>query len=358
MGVGRFFLPVALGASHVCVSGLAVANSGVAAISANDYSYVVGDHSFDTTCNAEATGFYNTLTSGPNFSSAVRLYDITATDRSMCDPNAPGGSANDYDTSAFDQSNLAVSFVCLHGTCNHITSTMCMTGSWCPSGAACPNMPPNPYMSRCTQNWDRWLATSSPFQSHGNWLSYSQSYVRWGESPQAGSWGGAGTNGGTNLIVMVNSCGLTAPFWTRVTPALAGAHLMAGIFPHGADASGRFSDTANWSSRGTTLANYANANPNQQVADSWFATLNSTPQAGYGDCPQQGNAYTYGGGRGINGCGGHYVIAVAPTWLAAAGKTAETWLQVKDDSRDTTGNAYTWFRYQCNYDCATYPFTK
>ncbi|MCL4750554.1 MAG: hypothetical protein KJ015_10350 [Myxococcales bacterium] len=111
--MGRFFIPVALGASAVCSSDLAVANSGVAAISANDYSYVVGDHSFDTTCNAEATGFYNTLTNGPYFSPAVRLYDITATDRSMCDPNAPGGSANDYDTSAFDQSNLAASFVCL-----------------------------------------------------------------------------------------------------------------------------------------------------------------------------------------------------------------------------------------------------
>jgi hypothetical protein len=178
---------------------------------------------------------------------------------------------------------------------------------------------------------------------HSNKVFYGGGNVAWGEDSAAGTWGNAGTNGGTNLVVLINSCGLTAPFYSQYISAFAGMHLVAGIMPIDGD-------TVNVANRGSLLGNLAVANHNQVVSESWFATMDSA--SGGGNCRS-----TYGGGHGISGCGAYYTLAHdSSTSNAQYHVWTETWVDLKSSTHDAIGNGAGWIYWHCNYDCATYPW--
>jgi hypothetical protein len=202
------------------------------------------------------------------------------------------------------------------------------------------------------------LVTSSTISSHSNYVFYGQSGVRWGESPNAGSWAGAGTNGGTNLVVLINSCGLRAPYYGQNNTLHAGLHLLVGIMPVSNNAAG-FADAVGDSARGSYLGWYLRYLPGTSIRASWFGTMNSEPQTAGRSCPNLNTNYYYGGGYGVDGCGAYYSISVAQnqdwaTWHAYN----ETWSQVQSVAYDATGNQSGWIYWNCNYDCDTWPFTR
>lgn len=320
----------------------------------NDYSYMTGDHTHDTTCNTEGNGFWSIISS--KFTQRQHYTDSAVYDSDFLDPQVSTSAA---DSSYFDGENTAISFVCAHGTCNDDTGRSCTSGADCSTGDVCVNTPPAKGVSHCATNFQRRLITSSSGSSHGNYVFYGGGAVKWGESAFGGAWAGAGTNGGANGIFMINSCGLHAPFWGQLTPAFAGVHFVAGIMPNTINSLG-FADASNWSSRGTYLASYARDHYFNTIAEAWFATMDNAPQAPYAACPNFDGDYSKGGGRGINGCGAHYLMAVDSS-VGAAQQTDwyTTWSYLGTNTNtDAQGNAAAWIYWHCNYDCNTYPFTK
>jgi hypothetical protein len=337
-----------------------LANTGITVESVNDYSYYCGNHSCDTICNSEGDGFWNSMTAGgTGWTALVHYKDSSVYDTDFYDKDK-SGYAYDNDTYNFDKSGNAISFVCLHGTCDDCTTTNCTSAANCATGQECMNNPPSAYSSRCANSSARRMVTSSSGSHHSNFVWYGGNNVKWGEDSNSGSWAGAGTNGGTNLVFMINSCGLKPYFWFELSPAFAGVHLIAEIMPVSNVATGNgCADAANYQYRGSDLASYALTNPYGSVTAAWFAVLDGTPQSGYGSCPDQNSNYTYGGGRGINGCGAHNVLSYDVTQtLANWHVDTEGWIGARLESNDATGNGYGRWAAHCNYDCATYNFTK
>jgi hypothetical protein len=175
-------------------------------------------------------------------------------------------------------------------------------------------------------------------------VNYSNSFVKWGESATAGSWAGAGTNGGTNLVVLDISCAVLPWFeYYQLGPAFAGVHFIATIMPVNGD-------LANVPSRGSTFAARWAANNLGVVSDAWMETMASMSASDGSAC---GNV---GGGRGINGCGLYFIMTMDSTNSAASNKmTYESWLGLKNEYNDGEGNSYYYTKAMCNYDCVTFP---
>lgn len=343
----------------------AAANSGITVETVNDYTWWVPDGSKNTICNTEGNYFWNEMTaSGTGWTQLVHYVDNSVFDTDFYDPQRPGSLAQDNDTNNFDRAGNAISFVCVHGSCDDCTTTSCSTGGNCPAGQECMANPPSAYSSRCANLSPRRLVTSSSSNWHGNLVFYGDGRVKWGEDSASGSWAGAGTNGGTNVVFLVNSCGLRPYFWAQQSPAFAGAHLIASIMPvsnvaKGSSGLSGCADAWNYDYRGFFLAAYALANPNSSITSGWFSNLDVTPQAVGTSCPDLTTNYTYGGGHGIGGCGAYNVLSFDVTQsLANWHVDSESWLGARFEWNDATGNAYGRWAAHCNYDCYTYPFTK
>jgi hypothetical protein len=250
----------------------------------------------------------------------------------------------------FDIPGTAVSYFTGHGTCNAGCSNTvsCTTTSACttPNAAAGERMPGSCRFSpldnpRCCYMTDRQAVTHGSSDKFGGIVNYSSGPIRWGESPQSGGWAGAGTNGGTNLVVLDISCGILPTFWYQALQnANAGVQMIATIMVAGGD-------TDNVADRGATFATFYRANENARVSDSWLDTMNALPANEGSACPDVGLGA--GGGHGFNGCGCNIITGMDSTKDRADTSMNESWVTLANDSNDALGNLWMTVRWQCNY---------
>lgn len=282
-------------------------------------------------------------------------------DMDFRDPDV--ASASDDDDISFDPAGAGVAFYCGHGTCDDVTNTSCSSESDCSPGDKCPGTPPTATSSACVTNTARRLWTSSSGSIHGNNVFYGDGNTRFGEIT-GHTFGGAGTNGGDDVVFIDNSCGLRPPwFWDQTSAMFAGVTQIAMIMPvSNMKQSGSNSKVADaWvdSGRGTRLATYALANPYSSVFSAWAATIDGAPQTTGPSCPDLTSTYTYGGGHGIGGCGAYISIAWDDTHTDAVWDVESlNWVSAQNTSLKPVGNAQGYTHYECNYDCVTYGFTK
>jgi hypothetical protein len=184
---------------------------------------------------------------------------------------------------------------------------------------------------------DRAAVTFSPFNKFSGTVNYSGGPIRWGESPQSGAWAGAGTDGGTNLVVLDISHGVFPTFWYQTfRNASAGVQMIATMMTAGGD-------TANVPDRGATFAAFYRGNENTRVSESWVQTMNSLPASEGSSCPGGG------GGHGFNGCGCNIIVGMDNSPERAQGSLNEGWVHLADDSNDAFGNQFYAARWVCNY---------
>jgi hypothetical protein len=327
-------LPVAIGRAQ---------STGIIVESVDDYSLRNGPSLLNSVANGN--GFMNGMVfipSSPWHQNAWwnnrAVYDTDF----MASALTPRGQGNFN----FDIPNTAISYFTGHGFC----TDGCSTRQACGSSASCTT--PNPAAGermpgacrfspmdapRCCYMTDRAAATAGTLDQFNGVVDYTSGPIRWGESPSSGGWAGAGTNGGTNMVVLDISCGILPPFWNQAfQAAAAGAHLFATIMVAGGD-------TDNVADRGATFASQFAAAPLGRVSDAWRNTMNMLPATEGGGCPGGG------GGHGFNGCGCNIVIAFDSTPQGANAKIAENWFDLQNDANDAKGNNWYSAVWQCNY---------
>jgi len=278
---------------------------------------------------------------GSRFFQSARWTDGLVYDTDFVDPqiNALGNDSNN-----FDKPGTAISFLTAHGVGTHGCSTQrCTSTSQCQSPgtgggrfpASCRFSPMDP--ARCCYMVDRQAVVHGNQDKFNGLVNYTNGPVRWGESPQSGGWAGAGTNGGTNVVVLDISHGILPTFWRpTLLNASAGVQMVLTIMTAGGD-------TANVSQRGSTFAAFFRANPNASVAQSWLNTMPSLPANLGGSCPAGG------GGHGFNGCGCNIAVGMDKTQANAEVSMRENWVNITNDNNDAVGNVWTATRWQCNY---------
>ena len=252
------------------------------------------------------------------------------------------------DQTFFDRGGRAVAYFTGHGIVDHGCSTVsCTSTSQCtqPATATGPGVPRMPGscrfspmdLPRCCYMVDRQAVTFSPSNRFSGLINYTSGPIRWGESPQSGNWGGAGTDGGANLVVLDISHGVLPTFWYQTfRSANAGVQLIATMMTAGGD-------TSNVPDRGKVFASFYRADERNRVAESWVQTMNSLPAGEGSSCPAGG------GGHGFNGCGCNFVIGMDVSLARAQGSLNESWVSLANDANDALGNAFYAARWVCNY---------
>jgi hypothetical protein len=260
--------------------------------------------------------------------------------------------ASEYDP------GVAISFFSGHGVCDDIGGESCTDSSQCtnPNFSEGQSMPgvctegPNKSAGTCIYYKGRQVVTCSTHDAFGHFLDYSDGFTALGESADSGSWRGAGTNGGVNVVVIDNSCGIRPGLEVdELWNAFGGAHGIALIEPTVAGA-----DNIDVSERGAKYADLYNANPYSPAIGDWVVTMNSMGSSEGASCNGTSSGY-----RGIDGCGAYIVLSVAESSSQADWHLeTESWYQAMQDSdNDATEDAYMSWMYVCNYDCVTYPVT-
>jgi hypothetical protein len=280
---------------------------------------------------------------GSRFHLNSRWTNGTVYDTDFVDPqiNSLGNDQNN-----FDKPGTAVSYFTGHGSCLDGCSThrSCTTTRACtsPNASAGERLPGTCRFSpfdapRCCYLTDRAAITHGTGDRFGGVVNYSRGATRFGESPQSGTWAGAGTDGGANLVVLDISCGILPPFWVDATlNSFAGMQFFATIMVAGGD-------TAIVADRGSTLAHFYRANENTPIVDSWLNTMASLPAGEGQPCPGGG------GGHGFNGCGCNIIVAVDSTRERVFAGLNETWVSLTHDINDAIGNGWAEVRWHCNY---------
>lgn len=299
-------------------------------------------------CNsiANGDGFAQGMTfPGSRFRAGARYTDTAVYDTDFADSSADNRGT---DQTYFDRSRRAIAYFTGHGIGDHGCSTVaCTSTSQCTRpntamGGGVARMPGTCRFSpmdspRCCYMVDRQAVTSSPSDKLGGRINYTGGPIRWGESPEAGGWAGAGTDGGANLVVLDISHGVLPTFWAQTfVRANAGVQLIATMMTAGGD-------TANVPDRGKTFAAFFRANENSRVSESWVQTMNSLPANEGGACPGGG------GGHGFNGCGCNIVVGMDRTLQRAQESLGEGWVNLTDDRNDALGNQFYAVRWVCNY---------
>ena len=289
--------------------------------------------------------FRNRMLSIAGYTAGVRYTNGLVWPTDFTDPEKVSGGA---DTFNFDRAGDAISYFSGHGTCDDQTSTACTTTAGCPNVAGtekrCLRFTDSPLSGRCVYSRPRNIVVDRT-GSACQFVDYSSGTVRLGEDPSAGAWAGAGTNGGVNLAVIDNSCGITPDLYRpELFNAFAGASTISLIMPTRVG-----SDTADVSGRGRAFADRYVANPNSAVAPAWAESINSV---------SGGSGCAFGGGsHGIVGCGANISISreVDEPRVLWANRT-ETWTQLRNEANDSIGGSWIAWIYTCNYDCNNHPF--
>jgi hypothetical protein len=311
--------------------------------------------------NAHVNGdaFWLTLLNypGTTYTPQRRSLDQSVLDTDFHDPDLTG-IPTDSDTNRFDQAGAAISFAYGHGTCDYTSTTTCTSDANCFTGSYCSRFGPVLAGDSRTCMWQkrRIFVTADLSPDHANHVEYGKSWhfpatksFALGESPNSGSFGGAGTNGGTNVAVIINSCGIQWNYWpSNTTYMRAGVHSLlmtsASVAWRNSDGNHYISDTRDTTNRGSELANAIMNNINSKVKDGWFNP--SMVNGGFVTNQPGGTKYQYGA----------HVMMASDATLALANwhVNNETWAQAKLDSNDATGNGFTAAAALCNYNCATY----
>ena len=333
--------------------------TGIAVETIGNYTF---QGSTNTDANTEGEGFWNAMTaSGTGYTTKHHFEDNNVYDTDFYDPDLTG-NVSDNDMYNFDWAGTNIAFAIGHGLCNDFGATCntdsdCGAGGYCPGGGAL-----NAGQQRtCIKETQRTFLTSSTASIHGNALQYGVNYggstaknAAFGEDSASGNWDGAGTNGGDNVVFLTNSCGFRRAYMLQDTTWMfAGMHAFFFNMPTKAfrtsDGKQAFSDTAQWSSRGSNVATTILANPSAAMYMAW---LNST---------QVNNSYNLNNGgstdsmTGIVGEGANVVIGEDVSSAAAQARTnSETWSDSQDEGIDPVGASYWSYHYLCNFDCNTY----
>lgn len=340
-------------------------STGIIVETVNDYDLWCGTNPLccgngcDLICNQEGDGLWNALTAGgTGYTSLVHFKDNYVYDTDFHDPDLTGYSA-DNDTLYFDKAGAAVSYACGHGNCDDAVNWNCTSNNNCGRYSYCPGFPPvDPGESKvCIGEKQRRLTTASTVSWHGNHVFYGRTCAPTcgqsvksfaiGEDPASGAFGGAGTNGGANVSLIVNSCGIRSAFLNLTTyNFFAGVHSVMMLMPTAAwrDTGGtiRYSDALLWAGRGADIAQRILTNPSSAVKDAW---LNAT-HASY--------SYVDLGG-GTKRWGANVIVARGATQADADWRAAtESWSDAKHEVNDPTGRTYYRMYAYCSYDCATW----
>jgi hypothetical protein len=307
------------------------------------------------------------ITSGSYFASRIQLntgiisdvfYDNSVWTTDFMDPDGTGYGIADQDHVYFDSKYRAISFFQGHGSCgnNGDTWQLCTTSGEClypPVGTTAPSfcrrMPYDNYgYCSYTKNLKAIVVgncTDGPPRAGKVWYGTGSNNVRWGESNHA-TWGGTGTNGGTNVAIIAASCAEMSNRTHEIDGIFAGVHALLTTFVH-------FGDTADNPYRGLAFGN-TSATLTSSVADSWRASINSLP--GGNSCGNAAGTMVNGGYMGVNGCGGYKATATGTSLANALSRLDEDWTAITHNISDSPSFLYRGWRYTCNYDCNTYPF--
>ncbi|WLI89505.1 hypothetical protein Q4S45_22910 [Massilia sp. R2A-15] len=244
-----------------------------------------------------------------------------------------------WDESNFDQPGAAISFFSGHGLtgpygespphrCSHSSECKTPPPQAGPRGICKAAGTPGHAVgdtSQCVYYNDRSLVTFSSKDQFGHVANYSGGRAKWGESKNSGPWAGAGTDGGTNLVVLDSSWGVLASFWYEQThAAMAGVHFLATTLPV-------TGDYLNDPQRGAAFGKRWAQDSGSSVSQSWLVAMNAIP----------------GGGFDMSGC--HFVIAYDESSERALKHLDEDWSELKNDGWDAKGNAVYWARWLCNW---------
>lgn len=294
---------------------------------------------------ANVDNFRNQMLSISGYTAGIRQTDELVLPADFTDPERIAGG---IDTIRFDRPGDAISYFSGHGSCDDQTNTACTSTAGCSDIAAlekrCLRYTDSPLQGRCVYSRPRNIVVDQTGTSC-QLVNYSTNGVRWGEDPSAGSWAGAGTNGGINFAVIDNSCGITPDLYIpELLNAFAGISTIALIMPTRVG-----DDTADVANRGRAFADRYVANVNSAIAPSWTDAINSV--AGGSSC-------AFGGGNhGVVGCGAHIAISVEVNQERAEwANRIETWEQLRDPANDGIGWGWMSWIYTCNYDCNNRPF--
>jgi hypothetical protein len=314
-----------------------------------------GSTANDTDANTEGSGFYTSMTAaGTGWTAGAFYQDNAVWDRDFYDADLTL-TAGDNDT-YFDNAYAAISMFIGHGQCQDAIATPCTTDAQCASGSYCPGgTAPQANTTRvCIRQQTHTLITSSTTSGHGNLVTYGQTFgqaaaksIAWGEDAASGSFGGAGTNGGTNVGIIVNSCGIRSRYMDSTTSYMfAGVHsvMMAmptnAIIPFGQLTPPIwYSDTVQWAARGSNFATIIQANAFAAAGDAW---LNPT---------MVNNGFSSTGGIAANGAN---VIISKDSTLAKVQfhANSESWVGARSEANDAVGLGFWWNRVLCNYNCS------
>lgn len=310
--------------------------------------------------NADAAGFLAGMRPvGTIYTVGVGWSDANVWSTDFQDPNT--NSSLDRDYLNFDKPNSAISYFAGHGNVNNGNTTVaCTTASTCTnpsnggSGAVMPSFclrRPGDNSGRCAYTkYNRALISgscTSGTTGTGNTVFYSAGKCAWGESAYSGTWAGASTNGGTNLVVLHSSDAELSNRGQEIWPAFAGVHMIATTLVH-------TGDTANISQRGANFAARYRANPNGSVAQAWNDALNANPTSGT-KCKSLAGT-VFGGGFGFNGCGAQNATTLANSSANAGFRLGDSWYDLQFNTVDATGNGFWAAQWTCNYDCNTWSF--
>ena len=314
------------------MSGCGRTSNGLVIESVDNYSLRNGPSLTNSVANGD--GFIKGMTvEGSPWSLKTRWTDLNVWDTDFMDPD--GKQAKGDDGANFDPPGAAISYFTGHGFCTDGCSTQqsCTTTSACTAPGAGERLPGSCRFSpldkpRCCYMTDRMAATSGQSDANSGVVNYSSGPVKWGESPTSGGWAQAGTNGGTNLVVLDISCGILPTFWYQALQnAAAGVHMIATLLIAGGD-------TANVPDRGAAFAKMWAANPEGSVSQAWLDTMSALPLSE---------------GRGINGFGCNIIVAMDGSLEAVNQKINESWTDLRNDNNDAKGNSWYSARWQCNY---------
>jgi len=333
------------------VATISVASNQVVLETISDYTFFSGGSTGNNTdANTEGAGFWNAITAaGTPWTAGVWYYDNSVYDTDFYDPQLTGNGV-DNDNNNFDRAGTGISFFIGHGTCDDATNTQCSTNNDCDPGhtgnSYCPNFPLSPGQNAaCINNVTRKMVTSSTNSSHGNLVRYGNGAVSmaFGESPNSGTFDNVGTNGGSNVVIIVNSCGFRSHYITPVDSHqprfYAGVHEIMFNMPVGnikGASSANTADTAQWGARGSTLANLILANTNAPASTAWLT-------------PSFVNNNYFGAGANVVGA------FDTNSTTAQTRINNETWVQSTQDTRDATSAGGGFMRWTCTFsNCSAY----
>jgi hypothetical protein len=334
-------------AATLAAAAPALANNRIVLETVSDYTFISGGSTINNTdANTEGSGFWTPMTAaGTPWTAGVWWKDNLVYDTDFFDPQITGNSF-DNDTGNFDQSTAGLSFFIGHGQCSDVTNTACTSNAQCGANGYCPSFPlAAGQQAACINQSARSIITSSSNSQHGNFVNYgagTQS-MAFGEDAASGSFGGVGTNGGTNVVIITNSCGFRSHYlWPtnfNQPRFYSGVHQIQFNMPVGnikGTSSSNFADTSQWSARGSTLANLILTNTNAPAKNAWLT-------------PSFTNNNYFGSGANVVGSFN------SSSSVAQSRLNTETWANTTSESYDATSGNGGYYYWTCNFsNCSSF----